>query len=107
LIPNGVYIFSDNLKIPSNAKLQGETRDGAVLNIADKNIFFITEDGKELQDFNSGNRPNNISISNLTIQHTTGQSDISGSTLITFEKVKFISTYNLTQTIGSLSSHPA
>jgi len=107
LIPNGEYIFSDNLKIPSTAKLQGETRDGAILNIADKNIFFITEDGKELQEFNSGNRPNNISISNLTIQHTTGQSDISGTTLLNFEKVKFVSTYNLTQTIGSLSSHPA
>lgn len=107
LIPNGEYIFSENLKIPSTAKLQGETQDGAILNIADKNILFITEDGKELQDFNSGNRPTNISISNLTIQHTTGQSDISGSTMVRIDKVKFISTYNSTDTIGALSSHPA
>jgi len=107
LIPNGEYIFSNNLKVPSTAKIQGETRDGAVLNLADKNIFFITEDGKELQDFTSGNRPNNISISNLTISQTTGQMDISGSTKINLTDIKFVSDYELADTIGSLSSHPS
>lgn len=106
-VPNGEYIFSQNLKIPSTAKIQGETRDGAVLNLADKNIFFITEDGKELQDFTSGNRPNNISISNLTIFQSTGQMDISGSTKTNITGIKFVSDYELADSIGSLSSHPS
>jgi len=107
LIPNGEYIFSNNIRIPSSAKIKGETRDGVLLNLADKNIFFITEDGLELQDFTSGNRPNNISISNLTIQQTTGQLDVSGSTSVVIDGIKFISDYELADTIGSLSSHPS
>lgn len=95
LIPNGVYIFSGNLKIPSTANIRGETRDRSILKIDNRNILFVTEDGEEISNFNSSNRPTNIRISNLTIERTTGQIDISGVKDSSFETILFRSGYIL------------
>ena len=109
VIPNGEYIFTTgSLFIPSNAKIKGETQDGAVLNIGIRNIFFITEDGSTISTpFTSTNRPNNINISNLTIRTSSGQMDISGVTNSRFEDIKFISNYILGESISALENEPA
>jgi len=109
IIPNGEYVFtSGSLFIPSNAKIKGETQDGAVLNIGIRNIFFITEDGSTISTpFTSTNRPTNINVSNLTIRSTAGQMDISGVTNSRFEKIKFTSNYILGESISALENEPA
>lgn len=108
IIPNGNYVFSANLFIPSTAKIRGETRDGAVLNLGNRNIFFITEDGSTISTpFTSTNRPNNIEISNLTISVTGGQVDISGLANSVIDNVKFNSDYVLGDPIVSFENEAA
>jgi len=109
IIPNGEYVFTTgSLFIPSNAKIQGETQDGAILNIGIRNIFFIAEDGSTISTpFTSTNRPTNIKISNLTIRTVSGQMDISGVTNSKFEGIKFVSNYVLGQTVSNLENDPA
>jgi len=114
-IPNGEYLFSSNLFLPSSVIIRGETHLGSVLNIGENNILFITEDGEGVSDFISSNRPRNINISNLTIQHTTGQTVITGLTQSEFNNVRFVSDYTLGDTVDSIygdsvsdvSFHPA
>ena len=69
LIPNGEYLLTSDLAVPSNVILKGETQTGVVLNIGANNIRFITSQGLELGDFNSTNRPRNIRWNNFTIQN--------------------------------------
>jgi hypothetical protein len=109
MIPNGEYVFtSGSLFIPSTAKIKGETQDGSVLNIGNRNIFFITEDGSTISTpFTSSNRPNNIDISNLTIRSIAGQMDISGVTNSRFERITFTSDYVLGQAIAELENESA
>ena len=107
LVPNGEYLFNSDLTIPSNAIIKGETQRGAVLNIGNNNIRFITSTGLELADFNSTNRPRNINISNLTVQRTVGQVSLSGIADSTFENVRFLGDYILDSTIVSLPTEPA
>lgn len=95
LVPNGTYVFSSNLRVPSTAIIRGETQDGAILDIGNSNILFITEDGKEVAEFNSTNRPRNIKISNLTIKHELGQTVLTGVADSELEKVKWVSSYML------------
>ena len=95
IVPNGEYLFTSDLAIPSGVILQGETQNGAVLNIGDNNIRFITSDGLELANFNSTNRPKNIFIGNLTIQRTTGQLTLSGVADSTFRDIRFLGDYTL------------
>jgi len=96
LIPNGEYVFFEDLEIPSFVKLRGETVDGTVLVFANRNIRLLTEDGKNVSDFNSTNRPKNIEISNLTISRTIGQTVLTGLINGTFRNVKWIGEYELT-----------
>jgi hypothetical protein len=107
VIPNGEYLFTSDLTIPSNAIIQGETQNGAVLNIGDNNIRFITSTGLDLGDFSSTNRPQNIKVSNLTIQRTIGQITLSGIANSTFEAVTFLGEYIIDSTIASLATEPA
>lgn len=108
VIPNGTYVFSGNLKIPSTASIRGETKDGAVLQIDSNNILFISEDGTEISDpFTNTNRPTNISVSNLTIHHLDGQTVLSGLANSRFENVKFISEYEIGDPIGALETQSA
>ncbi len=106
LIPNGEYLFTSDLAIPSGVILQGETQLGAVLNIGSNNIRFITSNGLEVANFDSGNRPQNIEISNITIQRTTGQIVFTGVANSLIEKVKFQGAYQFGDTV-TLSTAPA
>jgi hypothetical protein len=107
VIPNGEYLFTSDLPIPANAIIQGETQNGAVLNIGNNNIRFVTSTGLELADFSSTNRPQNINISNLTIQRTTGQITLSGVANSIFENITVLGEYILGSTVTSLASEPA
>ena len=107
LIPNGEYLFSSDLAIPSDAIIKGETPLGAVLVIGANNIRFITSNGDELANFNSTNRPKNINISNLTVSRSTGQITFSGVADSVIDGVIFQGEYVLGDTVTSLSSEPA
>jgi hypothetical protein len=107
IIPNGEYLFTSDLTVPANTIIQGETQNGVVLNIGNNNIRFITSTGLELADFSSTNRPQNINISNLTIQRNAGQITLSGVANSTFENITILGEYVLGNTVTSLASEPA
>lgn len=107
IVPNGEYKFLSDLEIPSNSIIRGETQSGAVLNLDEANIRFITSTGDGLISFDSTNRPENITISNLTIKRSTGQTVVTGSKNSKFENVIFQGEYSLGGTVTSLNSEPA
>jgi hypothetical protein len=107
LIPNGEYLFTSGIAIPSNVILQGETQSGAILNIGANSIRFITSTGLEVADFNSSNRPQNIQLRNLTVQRTTGQTTFSGVANSLIENVTFLGDYVLGDVVTSLPAEPA
>ena len=107
LVPNGEYLFTNDLAVPSGVILRGETQLGAVLNIGNNNIRFITSQGLELGDFNSTNRPTNLNLSNFTIKRTTGQVTLSGVADSEFHAVKFIGDYVLGDSITLATTPPA
>ena len=101
-IPNGHYYFTSTLRIPSNVILRGETQDGVILDIGANAIEFLSAAGTDvLGPFTSTNHPQNVSISNLTIQYTTGGMDITGLKDSKFESVKWKSTYTLGDTVST------
>ena len=101
-IPNGHYYFTSTLRIPSNVILRGETQDGVILDIGANAIEFLSAAGTDvLGPFTSTDHPQNVSISNLTIQYTTGGRDITGLKDSKFESVKWKSTYTLGDTVSS------
>ncbi len=106
LVPNGEYLFTSDLAIPSDVIIQGETQLGTVLKINDNNIRFITSTGLEVADFNSTSRPQNIHISNLTIQRTTGQVSFSGVANSVVDNVKFLGEYDFGDSV-TLSTEPS
>lgn len=104
VVPNGRYLFTGNLSVPSTAIIRGETRDGAVLEINSNNILFVTEDGQGVAQFDSTNRPRNVNISNLTINHTSGQTVLTGLAESVFDNVKWISEYELGDEVVSITT---
>lgn len=106
MIPNGEYLFTGDLVIPSNVILQGESRNGVVLKIGSNSIRLMTENGTEV-GFNSSNRPENIQIKNLTISRTNGQVVLTGLKTALFENVRFKGIYLLGNTVSSLSLEPS
>lgn len=106
LIPNGEYLFTTDLAVPSDVILKGETQLGAVLNIGNNNIRLITSQGLELGDFNSTNRPKNMRWSNFTIKRTTGTLTLSGLAESRFQDVRFLGEYNLGNA-STLATEPA
>jgi hypothetical protein len=106
-VPNGEYLFSSDLEIPSNAIIRGETKNGAVLNFDTNNIRFITELGSGLVEFSSSNRPENIEISNITIRRSSGQTVITGLKDASFINVKFKGEYSLGAAVTTLATEPA
>jgi len=106
IIPNGEYLFTTDLAVPSGVILRGETQSGAVLNIGDNNIRLITSQGLELGDFNSTNRPQHIQWSNFTIKRTTGTLTLSGLAESRFQSVRFLGEYNLGNAV-TLATEPA
>jgi hypothetical protein len=107
LIPNGEYLFTSDLAVPSNVILKGETQAGAVLNIGANNIRFITSQGLELGDFNSTNRPRDINWNNFTIKRTTGRVILSGVADSKFRSVKFLGEYVLGDTVNIATASSA
>ncbi len=107
LIPNGEYLFTSDIRVPSNVIIKGETRLGAVLNIGSNNIRFITSNGLELSNFNSTNRPQNVEFNNLTIKRVTGQLTCTGLANSIFKDVRFEGEYQLGNTVASLVSEPS
>lgn len=108
LIPNGTYVFSSNLRIPSTAIIRGETQTGAILDIGNNNILFITEGGLEVAQFSSSNRPRNIKIANLTIRHDLGQTVLTGVGDSELNGVRWVSTYVLGDALaGSVEDNSA
>ena len=101
-IPNGHYYFTGTLRIPSNVILRGETRDGVILDIGANAVEFLSAAGTDvLGPFTSTDHPTNVSISNLTIQYTTGGIDITGLKDSKFENVKWKSNYILGDTVST------
>ncbi len=101
-IPNGHYYFDTVLKIPSNVIIKGETREGVILDIGTTGIEFISEAGTDSLNFTSTDHPNNISIENLTINYTSGETNITGVKSSIFKDVTWTSTY----TLGDVVSTP-
>lgn len=98
-IPNGVYLFTNDLRIPSGAVIKGENPEKTILDIGDFSIIFVSENGTDgiLSNFNSSDKPHNIIISNLTIDHETGQTIISAAQDCKFDNVTWVSNYVLGQ----------
>ena len=107
LVPNGEYLFTSDLEIPSGVILKGETELGAILNIGSNNIQFLTANGLGFSSFDSTNNPRNINISSLTVQRTTGQIILSGVSDSVFRNVKFLGTYELGDTVTDVSTEPS
>jgi hypothetical protein len=105
LVPNGEYRFTRDLVIPAgklntvdserNIAIRGETQLGTILNIGSNSIRFTTVDGLEFLDFESTNRPENVLLSNLTVERTSGQLDLSGVANSVVESVRFFGSYEL------------
>lgn len=107
MVPNGTYLFTRDLEIPSNTELRGETRDGAILNLDQNNVRLLTSTGDQLVNFNSTNRPENIEIANLTIQRSSGQFTITGAKNCLFSRVTFKGEYYLGNAVSALSTEPS
>lgn len=107
IIPNGEYLFSSDLTVPSGVVLKGETKNGVVLNLGSSNIRFITSTGLNVVDFNSTNRPTKVEFYNMTIHRTTGQITCTGLADSRFENIKFKGDYSLSDTVSSLLAEPA
>ena len=95
IVPNGEYLFTRPLNIPSNTILRGETRDGVVLNVGANGIAFISENNTTEIEFTGTDRPENILISNLTIRLEGSETDITGVKSSMFDNVRFLSEYRL------------
>lgn len=116
VIPNGVYTLTRDLALPSNCIIRGETKNGVIINIGANNIralpiinlpsFNIKVTNANLI-VNSSNRPSNISISNLTIQRTTGTIDISNLLTGVFENVIINGNYSISNTLVDVTSEIA
>jgi len=104
MIPNGTYLFTSTLRIPSTAIIRGETQGGAILEIGAYNIVFVTETGQTISEFNSSNRPHDIDISNLTISRSTGRLVLSGVRDSKISGVTFKGEYSLLSSVASLTS---
>jgi hypothetical protein len=120
IVPNGTYNFSRGIAIPAgrlnindpdsiirNVIIRGETQLGAVLNIGQHSIRFVTVNGREFTEFESTNRPANVVISNLTIKRTTGQLVLSGVVDSVIDSVKFQGEFELGDAVDELSTEEA
>lgn len=101
LVPNGNYIFTSVLRIPSNVTLRGETRDGVVLFVGATGIEFLSANNTAEFSFSSTDRPENIKIENLTIEYTSGQTVLTGVKDTVFTNVKWMSGYYLGETVST------
>lgn len=102
-LPNGRYLISQSLIIPSNAIIVGENDQRTVIDLNSNEIVLRTADGDLSGSFSSSNRPENIHISNITLESTSGTIDLTGIKNSSFEKVRFISDYDLGDSVDLIS----
>lgn len=113
IVPNGRYLFTEVLQIPSNVIIRGETRDGVILDVNSNGIEFLSENNSEIVNFSGDDRPENVTISNITILYTIikdnqnsviagGTTNITGLRNSVFDNVKFLSEYQLGDAISSV-----
>ena len=103
-VPNGEYLFTQDLVIPSNAIVRGETQNGSIIKLDNRNIRFTSSAGTELlQQFTSSDRPENIKIENLTIERDAGQTVLTGVRACTFNEVKWKGEYSLGTPTSSIT----
>lgn len=95
VVPNGNYLFSRNIVLPTGTILRGETINGSVLNINAHSISFDTEN------------PSDVLFENLTVSRTTGQLIISKLTNSIFSKVNFVGNYTLSNSVMDASTSSA
>jgi hypothetical protein len=108
LVPNGDYLFINDLRIPSTAIIRGETAEGAVLHIGANNMIVTTEGGLDITStVGSATRPRNVDISNLTIDRTSGQLVITGLRDSKFSNIKFKGNYRLGDAVSIPEAQPA
>lgn len=98
IVPVGRYLIGNDLYLPTNAVLVGEShRSVLVLGTAQSlaNIKFENVNGDRDGDatWQSGTMPINVLISNLTIDTSNGTVDISGLNHSTFDNVIFTGSY--------------
>lgn len=97
-VPNGTYVFASDLHIPSGAYIRGDNPAQTFLFIGNNNIFYVSEDGTQKGEFSSSDRPHDIVVENITINHANGQTDITGATDCKFTNVRWTSDYVLNNT---------
>lgn len=107
LVPNGVYLFQGNLRIPSTAIIRGETQGQTILNFGVNNMLFVNAQGQNYGSYASGAEPTAINISNVTISRTSGQVVLSGVVNSKFEQVKFLGEYELGNAVATLPGRAA
>jgi hypothetical protein len=100
-IPNGHYYFNTVLKIPSNVIIEGETRQGVILDVGTTGIEFVTAVGTDRLNFTSTDHPDNVLISNLTINYINGETDITGLRHSVFKDVTWTSNYVLGDNVST------
>ena len=98
VVPNGNYNIRSTLRIPSRAIIRGENQLETILDIGTNKIVFVSENGTD-ENFTDSDFPFNIEISNLTIDHSTGQTEITASRGCTFRQVTWRSNYKLGDTV--------
>lgn len=104
IVPNGEYLLASDLAIPSGAIIQGETKNGVIINMGANSIRFITSTGLEALNFSSTNRPTNVVLDNLTFIRTTGQLVCTGLADSVFTNLQFKGGYTLTTSVPSLTA---
>ena len=98
VVPNGNYNIRSTLRIPSRAIIRGENQLETILDIGTNKIVFVSENGTD-ENFTDSDFPFNIEISNLTIDHSTGQTEITASRGCTFRQITWRSNYKLGDTV--------
>jgi hypothetical protein len=96
VIPNGEYVFDNDLRVPSYVEMVGETKNGVILRFTNSSgIKFVNTIGgiEDPEDFTPSVRPENIKIANLSI--ASGSSEFTGSRFVLFENVAFVGSYVL------------
>ncbi len=100
-VPPGQYNFLTNLRVPSNAVIEGESVESVVLNFDTNSIVTSTASGTPLGLFTSVDRPENITISNLTVRRSSGQLVLTGVKKAYIYNVKFQGEYVIGSSSGS------
>ena len=96
IVPAGNYLIDNNLYIPTNTVLVGESSQSVL--VLGGSIYFENINGGRNGDptWQSGTMPVNVLISNLSIDLSSGiDIDISGLNHSTFDNVTFIRDYQL------------